>query len=244
MPGASNVSHVLDHLAWLRDQLGGDVNTGNAYAGALLTYNAAAALQWHFVLPRSKSDEAPDRASRSKAAKAIDDFVWSARDLFIAAKRLTKKQAAGKRGLSIVADLRKAIAAVLRRVPRLLGLPEPMAAVSYDLLKSLDPVGMLRNWLTTRGFPAKATAAALKKAGLTGPRSGLRSALAAASVVADGTVYGPRGKEYREGSSEVVAAVLGHTMEEYVTTLGKTSSERLEGFVQDIIAGVENLKQS
>jgi len=142
-----------------------------------------------------------------------------------------------------VADLRKAIASVLRRVPRLLGLPEPMPAVSYDLLKSLDPIGMLRNWLTTRGFPAEATAAALKKAGLTGPRSGLRSALAAVAVVVGDGVDGPRGEKARSGSSEVVAAMLGHAMEEYVATLGKTSAKRMKGFVQDVIGGLEELKQ-
>jgi hypothetical protein len=242
MPGPSTISRVLDHLAWLRDQLEADVNSRNAYAGALLTYNAAAALQWHFVLPVSKSDKAPDSASRSKAAKAIDDFVWRVRDLFIDAKRLTEKQSKGKRGRSIVADLCNALSSVLRRVPRLLKLPEPMPDVWHELLKSLDPIAMLKDWLKARGLPVKASAAALKKAGLDGPRSGMRSALAAAAVVADGTVYGPRGKEYREGSGEVVAAMLEYAMEDYVATLGKTSAKRMKGFVQDIIGGLEKVK--
>jgi hypothetical protein len=243
MPGPSTISRVLDHLAWLRDQLEADVNSRNAYAGALLTYNAAAALQWHFVLPVSKGDEAPDSASRSKAAKAIDDFVWRVRELFIDVKSLTEKQSKGKRGRSIVADLCKAISSVLRRVPRLLGLPKPMPDVWYELLKSLDPIAMLKDWLKARGLPVKASAAALKKAGLDGPRSGLRSTLAAASVAADDRVYGPSGRAYRDGSSEVVAAILGHAMEEYVATLGKTSAKRMKGFVQDIIGGLEELKQ-
>ena len=51
MAGSSRISDILDHLAWLRDQLAAEVNQGNAYAGALLTYNAASLLQWHFVFP-------------------------------------------------------------------------------------------------------------------------------------------------------------------------------------------------
>jgi hypothetical protein len=243
MPGPSTISRVLDHLAWLRDQLEADVNSRNAYAGALLTYNAAAALQWHFVLPVSKGDEAPDIASRSKAAKAIDDFVWRVRELFIDAKSLTEKQSKGKRGRSIVADLCKAISSVLRRVPRLLKLPEPMPDVWYELLKSLDPIAMLKDWLKARGLPVKATPAALKKAGLMGPRSGLRSALAAVAVIADDGTHGPRRKKNHRGGSEVVAAMLGHAMEDYVATLGKTSAKRMKGFVQDIIGGLKELKQ-
>jgi len=242
MPGPSTISRVLDHLAWLQDQLEADVNRGNAYAGAILTYNAAAALQWHYVLPVSKSDEAPDSENLSKAAKAIDDFVWRVRDLFIDAKRLTAKQSKGKRGRSIVADLWKAIASVLRRVPRILGLPKPVPEAWYELLKSLDPIAMLKDWLKARGLPVKATAAALKKAGLAGPRSGLRSTLAAVSVVADERVYGPGGHEFRAGSSEVVAKSLEIAMRDYVKTLGNKSAKRMKAFVQDVVVGLENLK--
>jgi hypothetical protein len=242
MPGPSTISRVLDHLAWLRDQLGADVNTGNAYAGALLTYNAAAGLQWHFVLPENSFDYVmKDEAARRKAARLIDDFVWSARELFAKAKRASKKALTGKPGKTLLGDLRAAIATVLRRLPKLMDLPKPVPSAWHDLLKSLDPMAMLREWLTARGLPVKTTNAAMKKMGLMGPRSGLRSALAAASVVADDSVYGARGKEYRKGSAEVVSAMLGHALKDYVATLGKTSAKRTKAIVQDIIRDIEAL---
>ena len=242
MPGASNISRTLDHLAWLREQLGADVNTGNAHAGALLTYNAAVALQWQFVLPTSVGDVITNEPDKKKAAKVIDDFVWSARELFAKAKRLKKKAITGKTGKSLLEDLRSTIATVLRRLPRLFGFGGVVVASAYDLMKSLDPIAMLKEWLAYRGLAIKSTSAALKKMGLTGPRAGLRSMLAATLVVADEGVYGPRGKEYREGSSEIVSAMLGLALKEYVATLGGKSAKRMEGVVQDVIRDIEALQ--
>jgi hypothetical protein len=242
MPGASQISRTLDHLAWLRKQLVADVNTGNAYAGGLLTYNAAAALQWQFVLPTSRDDTITNEPDRKKAAKIIDDFVWRARELFAKAKRLPKKTSTGEKGKSLLEDLRSAIASVIRRLPRLFGFGSVVVAPADNLMKSLDPIAMLKEWLAYRGLAIKSTSAALKKMGLTGPRSGLRSALAAASVVADEGVYGPRGKEYRQGSGEMVSAMLGHALKDYVATLGGKSAKRMEGFVQEVIRDIEALQ--
>lgn len=242
MPGPSTIGRVLDHLAWLRDQLGANVNTGNAYAGALLTYNAAAALQWHFVLPVGRFDYVTDKTAQGKAARVIDDFVWRTRELFAKAKKFSPKSLAGKSGRTLLGDLRSAIETVLRRLPRLMDLSEPRAMRWHGLLADLDPVAMLREWLATRGPAAKSINAALKKAGLTGPRSGLPRALAAASVVNDERVYGPGGQEYRQGSSEIVSAVLGIALKDYVATLGKKSAKRTEGFVQDIIRDIDALQ--
>jgi hypothetical protein len=241
MPGASKISRTLDHLAWLRKQLSADINGGNAYAGALLTYNAAAALQWQFVLPASSMDTVRNAPDRAKAATIIDDFVWRARDLFNAAKKLSKKGREGKAGRTILQDLRSAIASVLRKLPPLLGFGSTKMEPDADLMRSLDPIAMLKDWLTSRGLAVKATTAALKKAGLTGPRAGLRSALAHAMVVADESVYGPRGKEYRKGSSEVVSAMLGHALKDYVATLDRKSAKRMDAFVQDVISDINAL---
>ena len=241
MPGPSTISRVLDHLAWLRDQLGADVNTGNAYAGAVLTYNAAAGLQWHFVLPAGSFDYVTDKAARGKAARLIEDFVWRARGLFAKAKRASKKALAGKPGKTLLGDLRAAIATVLKRLPKLMDLPKPVPESWHELLKSLDPAAMLREWFIARGLPVKAMNAAMKKMGLTGPRSGLRSALAAASVVTDDSVYGARGKEYRRGSAEVISAMLGHALKDYVATLDEAAAERTKAIVQDIIRDIDGL---
>ena len=116
-----------------------------------------------------------------------------------------------------------------------------VVASAYDLMKSLDPIAMLKEWLAYRGLAIKSTSAVMKKMGLTGPRAGLRSMLAAALVVADEGVYGPRGKEYREGSSEIVSAMLRLALKDYVATLGKTSAKRTKAIVQDIIRDIDAL---
>lgn len=241
MAGTSSVSRVLDHLAWLHDQLGAEVNTGNVYPGALLTYNAAAALQWHFVLPDSGMDVVRPASETTKAATIIDNFVWRARDLFNAAKKLSERGRKGKAGRTLLQDLRSAIASVLRKLPPLFGFGSTKMEPDADLMRSLDPIAMLKDWLTSRGLAVKATTATLQKAGLTGPRAGLRSALAHAMVVADESVYGPRGKEYRKGSSEVVSAILGHALQDYVATLDRKSAKRMDAFVQDVISDINAL---
>lgn len=240
MPGPSQISRVLDHFAWLQEQLGADLNAGNAYAGALLTYNAAAALQWYFVTPMGPQDQIADLDDRTKAAKIIDDFVWRIRELFMKAKQETKKALAGTLGKTLIKDLRSAISSLLRRLPRVMQLPKPMPIQARDLLRSLNPTELLKSWLSTRKSALlKAKVANAKTALEAGPRAGLRSMLAAASVVADESVYGPRGKDYRKGSSEVIAAMLRYTLDDYVKTLDKKSAKRTKAFVEDLIQDIE-----
>lgn len=238
MAGPTQISDILDHLAWLREQLGATANQGNAYAGALLTYNAAAALQWHFVLPSSSFEEIADADDRSKAATIIDNFVWRARELFGKAKRASKKALAGAAGKTLLGELREAIGKVLRRLPQLMRLPKAAPRQMRELVRSLDANAMLRDWLARRGLTDIAQKPAAKKAGLAGPRTGLRTTLAAASAVADESLYGTRGKDYRIGNAEVVSAMLGFALKDYVATLGKKSAKRMEAIVQDIIRDI------
>lgn len=242
MAGPTRISDILDHLAWLREQLGATVNQGNTYAGAVLTYNAAAALQWHFVLPSSIVEEITDADDRSKAAKVIDDFVWRSRELFGKAKRASKKALAGNAGKTLIGELREAMAKVLRLLPRLMQLPKAHPRQMQELVRSLDANAMLRDWLTRRRLTDIAQKPVAKKVGLAGPRTGLRSALAAASVLIDENVYGTRGQDYRRGIAEVVSAMLRYALKDYVATLGKKSAKRMEAIVQDIIRDIVALK--
>jgi hypothetical protein len=242
MAGPSRISDILDHLAWLREQLGADVNQGNAYAGALLTYNAAAALQWHFFLPGSSVEEIANADDRNKAAKIIDNFVWRARELFGKAKRAIKKTLAGNAGKTLLGELREAVAKVLSRLPRLMQLPKANPRQIRELVRSLDPTAMLRDWLDRRGLTDIAKKAVVKMAGLAGPRTGLCSTLAAATTLSDESLYGTRGENYRRGSAEVVSVMLRYALKDYVATLGKKSAERMEAIVQDIIRDIEALQ--
>ena len=238
MAGPSRIGGILDHLAWLREQLAADVNQGNAYAGALLTYNAAAALQWNFVLPGSSFEEIANEDDRSKAAEIIDNFVWRARELFGKEKRAIRKARAGNAGKTVLGELREAIEKVLRRLPRLMHLPKAYPVQKQEFVRNLDPNSMLRDWLKSRDLTDIAKKKVAKEAGLAGPRTGLRSTLAAASVLSDEILYGTRGKDYRRGSAEVVSAMLRYALKDYVATLGKKSAKRMEAIVQDIIRDI------
>jgi hypothetical protein len=243
MATASRISHDLDHLAWLWKQLGKRVNSESPHAGALLTYNAAAALQFHFVLPYSTLDEIADAANRGKAAKIIDDFVWRTRGLLDKAKLKTKKGIGGETGKTLVSRLRSAISTVLRGLPRLLGLPKPTPARADDLLTTFDVESAFSDWLGSRDSATKAKVEAVSKTVESGPRAGLRAVLAGASVVSDESVYGKKGKEYRKGSSQMLAALLSQALGDYTATLSKKSARRMTAFVGNIIGGLEQVSK-
>lgn len=231
------ISDILDHLAWLREQLAGDVNQGNAYAGALLTYNAAALLQWHFVMPGSYTNWIDDEAERARAAKAIDDFVWVVRDLLQQAK---KHHAAGistgKKSAGVIADLRKQIAKVLRALPKLCQLSKPTPSRAPECEQSINPTEMLNQWLLSQPPIDSQTSEVLKKTAVTDSRSAVRSALAGALFVGEASGSGRRRSEYMAGSSEIVAVLFGTALEDYSKSFSGKSAKRTAAFCEDIAA--------
>lgn len=79
MASESKIKRVLEHLAWLKEQAGEEINQGRVYDAAILTYNAAVMLQWHFVMSTSAADHIQNPSTRRRAAKLIEGFVWSVR---------------------------------------------------------------------------------------------------------------------------------------------------------------------
>ena len=237
MTGSSRISEILDHLAWLREQLAGDVNQGNAYAGALLTYNAAALLQWHFVMPGSYTNWIEDKTERARAAKIIDDFVWVVRDLFLQAK---KHHAAGistgKKSAGVIAELRKQITKVLRVLPKLFQLSKPTPSRAPACEQSINPTEMLNQWLSSQPLIDSQTLAVLKKTAVTDPRSAVRSALAGALFAGEASGAGRRRSEYMAGSSEVVAVLFSTALEDYSKSFSGKSAKRTAAFCEDIAA--------
>lgn len=130
----SRISPVLGHLAWLAERIDSKANRGRAYDAAVLTYNAAAMLQWHFVLPVSYADVIRDAGQRAEAAGLIDSLVTTARKLVTEAK-----DAPGKTDDEIRERLRKLIDKTIEKLRRLfLALtPEPERVPELEEFSSL-----------------------------------------------------------------------------------------------------------
>ena len=88
----SRIEPILGHLAWLAERIEDSTNDGRAYDAAVLTYNAAAMLQWYFVAPVSYADTIRDDRTRAEAAELIDDLVTASRRIVTQAKDATKKE--------------------------------------------------------------------------------------------------------------------------------------------------------
>jgi hypothetical protein len=141
MADKSEIKRVLEHLAWLKEQVGEEVNRDRAYDAALLTYNAAVMLQWHFVMPMSEADQIQNEADRKKAAKLIDDFVKSVRTLVEKSKHARPDTEPMAKCREELLSLFKTL---LKRLPKKLGLAR--VAISRD--SSLEPPPRLRALLS------------------------------------------------------------------------------------------------
>lgn len=137
MAGESKIKRVLEHLAWLKEQAGAEINLDRVHDAAMLTYNAAVILQWHFVMPASETDQIQNEANRKKAAKLIDDFVTSVRTLVEQSKHARPDTEPMEKCREELLSLLKKL---LVRLPKKLGLAKP--AISRD--SSLEPPPRLR----------------------------------------------------------------------------------------------------
>jgi hypothetical protein len=110
----SRIEPILGHLAWLAERIADSANDGRAYDAAVLTYNAAAMLQWYFVAPVSYADTIRDDRTRAEAAELIDDLVTASRRIVTQAKDATKKEDEALRD-----RLTKQINKVVKNLPRM-----------------------------------------------------------------------------------------------------------------------------
>ena len=137
MAGESKIKRVLEHLAWLKEQAGAEINLDRVHDAALLTYNAAVMLQWYFVMPTTEADQIQNEADRKKAAKLIDDFVTSVRTLVEQSEHARPDTEPMEKCRGELLSLLKKLLVLL---PKKLGLATP--AISRD--SSLEPPPRLR----------------------------------------------------------------------------------------------------
>jgi hypothetical protein len=237
----SKISTVLNHLAWLREQLGSEVNRGNAHAGALLTYNAAAMLQWHFVFPSTDKDRIPALPDRKRVARLIDDFAWNVRGLYLEAKALRDSgKSGGKASEAVIGGLVKQIAKVLRGIPKVTNIPEPSPVRCIELEQGIEPANLLRSPGRGRRAFGAATAgtstAGSEPTQEPAPLEGLLAAMAGTLYVQQNQQTGHLAKDFLDGSAEMASAILKHSLAEYTATLSGKSAERLGALGGDILA--------
>lgn len=244
MAGTTRLSSVLDHLEWLREQLQADVNASNCYAGALFTYNAAVALQWHFVLPVDEGDVISDAQGRENAANVIDDFVWRSRELFRKCKPQGQKSFGRNASRSLLAAQCAAISAPLKSLPKLFCFPEPEPIQRDDLLATLNLEAMLRTWLNARGIVADASGESFEDLDLSETQSTMLASLTLASELFDRDSEISGNADYRSGSSEVLAQILQAASRKHATTVKGESAKRIRAFTRDIVQNLNALRDS
>lgn len=226
------LSVILNHLEWLRGQLGLEINRCNADSGALLAYNAAAMLQWRFVFPSSDQDRIADASDRRRAAKLIDDFVWKIRELQLETK------AVGSFGLPptitrepVLDRLTTILTRIVRQLPKLIGLPKPYPAREVGLEQELDAESLLRDWI--RGRRGSGTTKSDVPKGLASQRSGLLTTMAAA-VFTQQPQQGPAIERSATASVGIVAAFLELAVDAHVQGLPTPSAKRSTAFGNDL----------
>lgn len=235
MKALSELSPILDHLAWLREQLKGTVTADNAHAATLLTYNAAALLQWHFVLPSSDSDWIADSADRKRAAKLIDDFVWAVRGLHQDAKAHRASGGTGTaKAKAVLEGLATAITKVLLKLPKLARLPKPHPIRSTAMEQEVDPFQLLGSSMLAEASRRPTKPVKGKQPDKESPRRGLRGVLAGIFFVRESRAKGRRGREFADGCEEICAAFYERALGDYVQSLSGVRAERLEQLGRDV----------
>ncbi len=183
MDAESKIQPVLGHLAWLADRIDDPVNDGRLKDAALLTFNAAAMLQWRFMLPVSYADTIRDDDLRTEAAESIDGLVASAEKIVAKAEHADSGQDKALRE-QLTARIRR----VLKTLPRLLLGPPPQPVRMSELEVSPNVRQLMDEFLAAH---ATEHAAAISKGraigvkGGSGPDAALNEALAGLIYVYD-----------------------------------------------------------
>lgn len=200
MSGESRIKVTLSHLAWLARYMTGGENNGRAFDAAILTYNAAAILQWQFIAAVSPADTIPDGGARATAAKAIDDFVVVARRI------VSQSQSGASDDRGIRNRLAKEIGRVLEEVPRLMFFGPPAPARSTELEDAPNVPELLTEFVNshkTDHREAIARGRARGAKGDRGPYAAIKEAVAALVYV-----HAPEKTEGVRDASRLALAAL------------------------------------
>jgi len=215
MAGESKIKRVLEHLAWLKEQAGAEINHDRAYDAALLTYNAAVMLQWHFVMPASETDQIQSEADRKMAAKLIDDFVWAVKTVFEKAEAAKNSRPAETEALQLcLKSLKRLVATLLRTVPPLFAIETVTPIRFRELERTQDYAKHLGEWVHEHPRVFATDRGPLSASLRDGPGAGLRRSIAAVHVAQDTAAMKTCPPHIRRAFRETVAGFVEFDAEE------------------------------
>ena len=215
MAGESKIKRVLEHLAWLKEQAGAEINLDRAYDAALLTYNAAVMLQWYFVMPTTEADQIQNEADRKTAAKLIDDFVWAVKAVFEKAETAQNSRPAETETLQLcMKSLKRLIAKILLKLPPLFAIETVTPVRFRDLERTQDYAKHLGEWVRKHPREFLTDRGPLSASLRDGPGAGLRRSLAAVHVAQDTTAMKTCPPHIRRAFRQTVAGFVEFDAEE------------------------------
>lgn len=242
MPSSPKIKPALEHLAWLKEQVWADINQHRAYDAALLTYNAAAMLQWHFVMPACDADQIQDDATRKKAAKLIDDFLWAVKAVYEKASGLKARGGGkGSAGEACRKELQDEIARLLKRLPRLFGLSAIAPVRHPDLERTQDHAQMLRDWVRSHPRALSSDRGPVHADLSEGPGAGLRRVIAGMLVANNSSSMKPCPPKTRRTFRRILAGFVGFYFDEAADRRRGVGKRRLKELAQSMAAGLRSL---
>lgn len=204
MEHESRIAPVLSHLAWLAERIPDEANDGRAYDAALLTYSAAAMLQWRFLAPMSFSDTIRDPVWRTEAAELIDDLLNTSRRIVARAN----KGMAAEEDERLRDQLSKKINKVTKDLPRLLLASNPVPERRPEFEEAANLRQLIDEFLAAHRdeySEAIAKGKTLGTKGGTGPDAALNEALAAVIYSQDAAKSRSMPPELQSGLAKIAA---------------------------------------
>lgn len=208
----STLAPILGHLAWLAECVASEDNAGRAYDASLLTYNAAAMLQWRFVAPVSYADTIRDAAARADAAKLIDSLVTVSRRLITQAR----EAAGAKDDVDVRTRLAKEIRRVVKDLPPLLLVPKPAPVQVPELEAAVSIADLVGDFLDahkTDHADAIARGQAVGRKGGTGQDAAFDEAIATLIIAHDASSTTSMPPELRQGLARIAAGFFKTAVE-------------------------------
>lgn len=166
LPGESVIGRLLGHLAWWEQSLRDGTGSEAPYRKALLVYNAATLLEWHFTSPgKDPREHFQDAKARDKAGKVIREFIEVARECVTKTEGVTGAKAEKQLG-----KLAGGTAKAVRKLAKLyLSAATPGRCAEFE--EPLKPAALISAWVAANAGGAREAAGKDRQAALAGTGS-------------------------------------------------------------------------
>jgi hypothetical protein len=224
LPGESVIGRLLGHLVWWEQALRDGTGPETPYRRALLVYNAATLLEWHFTAPgKDPREHFQDVKARDKAGKVIREFIDAARECVAKTEGVTGAKADKQLG-----KLAGVTARAVRKLAKLYqSAATPGRCAEFEL--PLKPAALISAWVAANAGGALEAAGRDQQAAMVGTRAGnlvlqsLAPALAAEKLFDEGKLTAEGYTAVRQTCAEFLEDAVTLAAEE---TRGKKAKKR------------------